>query len=129
MRNVTLIIAKGLSANSGLKRFGIGWNGLAQDGAKAFFKVLKDNECLEELDLSNNRIATEGAVYIAKGLSANTALKSIKMAMNPMESAGCFSIIKGRLFGGTERIQKGVQYTSVDLFCICSSQSGSTNIK
>ena len=39
-------------ANSGLKRFEIGWNGLAQDGAKSFFKVVKENEVLEELDLT-----------------------------------------------------------------------------
>ena len=87
--------------NSGIKKFNIGWNGLSQDGAKAFFKVLKDNECLEELDLSyaescliyfsynslnrkyfvcsNNRIATEGAVYIAKGLISNVTLKVVKV--------------------------------------------------
>lgn len=41
-----------MQSNSGLKKFDISWNGLAQDGAKAFLKALKENETLEELDLS-----------------------------------------------------------------------------
>ena len=39
-------------SNAGIKKFDIGWNGMSQDGAKAFFKVLKENDTLEELDLS-----------------------------------------------------------------------------
>jgi Ran GTPase-activating protein (RanGAP) involved in mRNA processing and transport len=62
-----------------LKKFNIGWNGVSQDGAKAFFKVIKENEVLEELDLTNNRIATEGAVFISKGLATNQTLKIIKV--------------------------------------------------
>lgn len=68
-----------LKHNLGIKKFYIGWNGLGQDGAKAFFKTIKENEVLEELDLSNNRIATEGAVYIAKALMTNQTLKVIKV--------------------------------------------------
>lgn len=52
---------------------------MSQDGAKAFFKTIKENEMLEELDLSNNRIATEGAVYIAKALMTNQSLRVIKV--------------------------------------------------
>ncbi len=62
-----------------MKKFNIGWNGVSQDGAKAFFKVIKENEVLEELDLTNNRIATEGAVFISKGLATNQTLKIIKV--------------------------------------------------
>lgn len=62
-----------------MKKFNIGWNGVSQDGAKAFFKVIKENEVLEELDLTNNRIATEGAVFISKGLGTNQTLKIIKV--------------------------------------------------
>jgi hypothetical protein len=88
--------------NAGLRKLDISWNGFAQDGAKAFFKALKENEVLEELDISygslyiiylvvprkelirnpnkrNNRIATEGAVFIAKGLVANQTLRRLKV--------------------------------------------------
>jgi hypothetical protein len=35
-----------------MKKLDISWNGIAQDGAKALWKTLKENEVLEELDLS-----------------------------------------------------------------------------
>lgn len=70
----------------GIKKFFIGWNGLSQEGAKAFFKTIKENEVLEELDISNNRIATEGAVYIAKALMTNQTLRVIKVNNNSLDS-------------------------------------------
>lgn len=111
MFSTNLVLQKG---NLGIKKFYIGWNGLSQEGAKAFFKTIKENEVLEELDLSNNRIATEGVVYIAKALMTNQTLRILKVkaslnqafnfplssyilfkiGLNPIESAGCFSIIK-----------------------------------
>jgi hypothetical protein len=38
--------------NSAIKHLDLGWNGFAQDGCKAMFKTIKENETLEEIDLS-----------------------------------------------------------------------------
>jgi predicted O-methyltransferase YrrM len=62
----------------------LGFNGIADTGARALADALANNGTLTHLDVSHNRIGCAGALSLAEGLRANQTLVSCELSNNPM---------------------------------------------
>ena len=76
-----------------VRRIGLNWAGIDDEGAKVVASMLRHNTCLiQGLSLHDNKIGPKGATDIAAALRFNTSLGVLTIGGNPLGAGGLEAI-------------------------------------